>query len=52
MITAIEPNIYAQLYDIYKQKENQKSYKQWEEYEISVSNNMLEKIAIFKPTNR
>ncbi len=37
---------------IYKNKESSKVYKKWEDYEISLSQNVAGAIDSFKPVNR
>ncbi len=52
LIANLDPPTYTKLYDIYKNKESNKAYKKWEDYEISLSGNVLNKIISFKPINR
>ncbi len=52
MIANLEPHIYTQLYNEYKIKESQKATKKWEEFEINITNDVVNKIKAFNPTNR
>ena len=52
LIANLEPQVYTNLYKIYKLKEAQKGNKKWNEYEINIASNVANKIAIFQPTNR
>lgn len=52
LIATIEPQIYTQLYEIYKQKESQKTNKKWQNYEVKIPSNTANQIAAFRPTNR
>lgn len=52
LIASIEPQIYRKLYEIYKNKESQKAFKKLDDYEISLSENIINDVASFKPINR
>ena len=44
----MQPNVYGNLYQIYKNKESQNFQKKWENYEIKLEKNIIEKISQFK----
>ena len=52
LIANLDPPTYGKLYDIYKNKESNKSYKKWEDYELSLPGNVLNKVVSFRPINR
>ena len=51
MVAFLEPNLYRQFYNISKEQSGNKSYNKWEEYDIILDKNVLDKIKLFTPIN-
>ena len=52
LIASLDAETYAKLYATYKYKETSKSYKKWNDYEVSLPENTVKAISSFKPVNR
>jgi len=51
LVAFLEPNLYRQFYNISKEQSGNKSYNKWEEYDIILDKNVLDKIKLFTPIN-
>ena len=48
----IEPNVYAQMYDIYKKKTAENAMKKWEEYGVNISSDLAKDVKNFVPVKK
>lgn len=52
LIASLDAQTYSQLYAAYKNKESSKVFKKWDEYEVSLPENVLGSISLFNPVHR
>ena len=52
IIAYLTPNIYSNLYELYKTKSQQNEYKKWNDYKIDILPNIKHKIDEFVPCQR
>ena len=52
LVAYIEPNIYAQMYDMYKKKTVDNAMKKWDEYGVNISSDMVNDIKEFVPIKK
>lgn len=48
----IEPNVYAQMYDIYKNKTAESVFKKWDDYALDIPSDTVEDIKKFVPVKK
>lgn len=51
LIASLDAQTYSQLYAAYKNKESSKVFKKWDEYEVSLPENVLGSISLFNPVH-
>ena len=52
LIANVEPNVYAQMYDLYKKKSAENVLKKWDEFSIEISTNVANEINNFVPIKK
>lgn len=52
IIAYLSPNVYSNLYELYKSKSKENEYKRWNEYKVDILPNIKQKIDNFVPCQR